>query len=90
MDYQMLDLRVFMARSLWECNVEPETQKISLDQLCVELRAGGVSEEHETEVREKLSHICALDLLDFLTYIPLFVMVHRSVVHNPLDQSRDK
>ena len=70
--------------------MDPETNKISLDQLCVDLRAGGVSFEHELEVREKLAHLDALDLLDFLTYIPLFIMIHESVVENPLDDTRVK
>ena len=77
-------------QKLWECNVDHETNKISLDQLVVDLRAGGVSFEHEMEVREKLSHLYALDLLDFLTYIPLFIMIHESVVQNPLDDTREK
>ena len=70
--------------------MDPETNTIPLDQLCVELRAGGVSLQHEREVREKLGHLSSLDLLDFMTYIPLFLMIHTSVVDNPLDDSRDK
>jgi hypothetical protein len=77
-------------QTLWECNVDKDTNTISIDQLCVELRAGGVSYEHETEVREKLGHLGSLDLLDFMTYIPLFIMIHESVMLNPLDDSRDK
>ena len=56
----------------------------------MELRAGGVSYEHECEVREELAHMDGLDLLDFLTYIPLFIMIHDSVVDNPMDTTRDK
>ncbi|XP_074652440.1 uncharacterized protein LOC141906865 isoform X4 [Tubulanus polymorphus] len=89
-DFKMLDMKMFMCRTLWECNVDHETNTIPLHQLCVELRAGGISASHELEVREKLSHLHALDLLDFLTYIPLFLMIHCSVVDNPLDDSRDK
>jgi hypothetical protein len=37
-------------QTLWECNVDENTCKISLDQLIVELRAGGVSPKHEAEV----------------------------------------
>ena len=70
--------------------MDPDTNKISIDQLCVDLRAGGVSLEHEFEVREKLSHTDAIDLLDFLTYIPLFIMIHESVVENPLSDIREK
>eukprot|EP00106_Octopus_bimaculoides_P004032 XP_014771474.1 PREDICTED: uncharacterized protein LOC106870023 [Octopus bimaculoides] len=77
-------------QTLWECNVDPDTHKISLDQLCVDLKAGGVSLSHEEEVRSKLQHLNALDLLDFLTYVPLFIMVHNSVVDNPLDSTWGK
>jgi hypothetical protein len=45
---------------------------------------------HEQEVRDKLGHLVALDLLDFLTYMPLFIMLHQSVIANPLDDTRDK
>lgn len=77
-------------QTLWECSVDAETKTLSLDDLCVELRAGGVSYEHEEHVREKLQHLRRLDLLDFLTYVPLFIMIHESVVENPLDDRRYK
>lgn len=81
---------LLLLQKLWECNVDKSINKISLDQLCIELRAGGISLKHELEVRDKLRHLRALDLLDFLTYIPLFIMIHMSVVNNPLSDSRDK
>lgn len=90
MDFKTLEMKMFKCKTLWECNVDEDSNRISLDQLCVELRAGGVSLEHELEVRDKLSHLHSLDLLDFLTYVPLFIMIHESVVNNPLDDSRSK
>ena len=90
MDYKILDLKMYMCKMLWECNVDRDLNKIPLDQLCLDLRAGGVSNENIDEVREKLSHLEALDLLDFMTYIPLFIMVHEHVVDNPLNQERNK
>ncbi|XP_060607634.1 glutamic acid-rich protein-like isoform X2 [Ruditapes philippinarum] len=90
MDFKALEMKMFKCKTLWECNVDKDTNSISIDQLCVDLRAGGVSYEHETEVREKLAHLHAIDLLDFLTYIPLFIMIHESVVRNPLDDTRNK
>lgn len=71
MDFRTLEMKTFMCKRLWECNVDKETNRISLEQLCIELRAGGISEKHEREVREKLGHLKSLDLLDFLTYVPL-------------------
>lgn len=90
MDFRTLEMKTFMCKRLWECNVDRETNRISLEQLCIELRAGGISEKHEREVREKLGHLKSLDLLDFLTYVPLFIMIHQSVVDNPLNDVRDK
>ncbi|XP_041351785.1 uncharacterized protein LOC121370547 isoform X2 [Gigantopelta aegis] len=89
-DFGILEMKTFMCKTLWECNVDEETNKIPLPQLLIDLRAGGVSFQHECEIRDKLSHLSALDLLDFLTYVPLFIMIHESVVDNPLDDSRDK
>ena len=89
-NFKMLEMKLFLCRSLWECSVDPDTNTISINQLCVELRAGGVSIKHELEVRECLKHKESLDLLDFLTYIPLFIMIHTSVVANPLDDTRIK
>lgn len=89
-DFKFLEMKLFMCKSLWECNVDPETNSIPLNQLCVELRAGGVRYEHELEVREKLKHLKELDLLTFLAYIPLFIMLHESIVDNPLDDNRTK
>ena len=74
---------------LWECNVDHDTNTIPLPQLCVELQAGGVTAKHVQEVEDKMSHLRALDLLDFLTYIPLFILIHQSVVSNPLDDTRE-
>ncbi|XP_050392115.2 uncharacterized protein LOC126810848 [Patella vulgata] len=90
MDFKTLEMKLFMCKTLWECNVDKETTTIPLEQLMIELRAGGVSFEHECQVRQKLSHLKELDLCDFLTYVPLFIMIHESVVSNPLDDSRQK
>ena len=77
-------------QTLWECSFDPATNAIPLDVLCLELRAGGVSYEHECQARRRLAHLGSLGILDFLIYIPLFVMIHESVVDNPLDDSRLK
>lgn len=88
--FGFISCNCFFSQRLWECNVDKETNRISLEQLCIELRAGGISDKHEREVREKLGHLKSLDLLDFLTYVPLFIMIHQSVVDNPLNDVRDK
>ncbi|ESO89244.1 hypothetical protein LOTGIDRAFT_229132 [Lottia gigantea] len=90
MDFQTLEMKLFLCKTLWECNVNRETNTIPIEQLIIELRAGGVSYQHECQVRKKLSHLKALDLFDFLTYVPLFIMIHESVVDNPLNDTRNK
>ncbi|XP_067855357.1 uncharacterized protein [Heptranchias perlo] len=88
MDFKALELRIYRAKQLFLCNMDPESNTISVQQFLVELKAGGISRVHEEEVRKELRHTKALDLLDFLTYLPLFVLIHNSVVSNPLDDSR--
>jgi hypothetical protein len=40
-------------------------------------------------VRHKLGALCSLDFFDFLMYVPLFVMIHETVVDDPLSVTRD-
>ncbi|XP_058842203.1 uncharacterized protein LOC131697438 [Acipenser ruthenus] len=88
MDFKSLELKLYRARQLFLCNIDSQSNSISVDQLVLELKAGGISEEHEEAVCRELKHIQSLDLLDFLTYLPLFVLIHNSVISNPLDDSR--
>lgn len=60
---------------------------ISAEQLLLELKAGGIRLEQEAAIRLELQHIPPLDLLDFLAYLPLFMLIHKSVISNPLDDS---
>ncbi|XP_064617348.1 uncharacterized protein LOC135481447 isoform X3 [Liolophura sinensis] len=89
-DFASLEMKMDLWKALWECSVDTESNTVSLDQLCVELQAGGISREHQFDVRRKLGHLTSLDLLDFLSYIPLFVIIHESVVKNPFSNRREK
>ncbi len=60
---------------------------ISAEQLLLELKAGGIHLEQEAAVRMELQRIPPLDLLDFLAHLPLFMLIHKSVISNPLDDS---
>lgn len=60
---------------------------ISAEQLLLELKAGGIRLEHEAAVRLQLQRLPPLDLLDFLAHLPLFMLIHKSVISNPLDDS---
>ncbi|RUS85989.1 hypothetical protein EGW08_006259, partial [Elysia chlorotica] len=88
MDFKTLEMKTFLCKNLWDICVEPGCKRISLDQLIVELRSGGVTRHHENQVKDKLGHLSSMDLLDFLTYSPLFVMIHQAVVDNPLTTDR--
>ncbi|KAM4748831.1 uncharacterized protein WCC33_006230 [Rhinophrynus dorsalis] len=88
MDFKALELKMYKAKQLFLCNIDSESKSISVGQLLVELKAGGISQEHEEAVQLELQHIKRLDILDFLTYLPLFVLIHNSVIFNPLDDSR--
>ncbi|XP_068133034.1 uncharacterized protein [Hyperolius riggenbachi] len=87
-DFKALELKMYKAKQLFLCNIDAESKTISVEQLLVELKAGGISREHEEAAQLQLSHIKNLDILDFLTYLPLFVLIHNSVISNPLDDSR--
>ncbi|XP_066561588.1 uncharacterized protein LOC136750424 [Amia ocellicauda] len=88
MDFKALELKLYKARQLFLCNIDSQANTISAEQLLVELKAGGIREEHEEAVRRELRHMQSLDLLDFLMYLPLFVLIHNSVISNPLDDSK--
>lgn len=62
---------------------------IEAEQLLVELKAGGIRPEHEASVRRELRNLRSLDLLDFLAHLPLFILIHNSVIANPFDDSRN-
>ncbi|XP_078272703.1 uncharacterized protein LOC144603403 [Rhinoraja longicauda] len=87
MDLNALDLKVYRAKQLFLCNLEAGASTLSVEQFLLELKAGGISREHEENVWQELRHTRELDLLDFLSYLPLFVLIHNSVISNPLDNS---
>jgi len=87
----VLVVLLWVYQRLWECCVADDEKTLSVDDLCVELRAGGVSGEHERQVRDQLGPPPRrFDLLDFLAYLPLFIMTHTSIVDHALDDTRDK
>ncbi|KAM6896130.1 uncharacterized protein PEZ65_021274 [Lycodopsis pacificus] len=96
MDFRSLEVRLFKAKQLFLFLLEEQqgdagAQRgfISAEQLLLELKAGGIHLEQEAAVRLELQHIPPLDLLDFLAYLPLFMLIHKSVIANPLDDSSD-
>lgn len=41
------------------------------------------------QARKSLAHMKEMDLLDFLAYLPLFLLVHSNIVDNPLNLERN-
>ncbi|KAI5618009.1 hypothetical protein C0J50_22598 [Silurus asotus] len=94
MDFKSLEMKLYKAKKLFLFLLEGQSEGtespqgcISAEQLLVELKAGGIREEHEEEVRRELRSLRSLDLLDFLAHLPLFILIHNSVIANPLDDS---
>lgn len=90
MDLRAIDINVHFYKKLWETCCDLDTNTISKGKLAIELKAGGISPLHEEYVTRVLAEKSDLDFLDFLTYIPLFIFIHKSVVGNPLDDSRNR
>ncbi|XP_062339275.1 uncharacterized protein LOC134037779 [Osmerus eperlanus] len=94
MDFRSLQLKLYKAKQLFLFLLEAQAEGavaqqgcISAEQLLVELKAGGIHQEHEEAIRQELQQLHSLDLLDFLAYLPMFVLIHNSVIANPLDDS---
>ncbi|KAM4523681.1 uncharacterized protein V3H82_001843 [Fundulus diaphanus] len=94
MDLRSLEVRLFKAKRLFLFLLEDQRDVsgaqqgfISGEQLLLELKAGGIHLEQEAAIRLELQRIPPLDLLDFLAYLPLFMLIHKSVISNPLDDS---
>ncbi|XP_067347127.1 uncharacterized protein [Channa argus] len=94
MDFRSLEVRLFKAKQLFLFLLDDQQRDagahegfISAEQLLLELKAGGIHLEQEAAIRLELQHIPPLDLLDFLAYLPLFMLIHKSVISNPLNDS---
>ena len=60
----------------------------TVDALAIELTSGGVSSENIQICMKKFNaeNRGYVDFLDFLTYVPLFVEIHESILKNPLSK----
>ncbi|XP_056281227.1 uncharacterized protein C6orf132 isoform X2 [Pseudoliparis swirei] len=93
MDFRSLEVRLFKVKQLFLFLLEEQEEGgaaggfISAEQLLLELKAGGIHQD--AAVRLQLQRVPPLDLLDFLAYLPLFMLIHKSVITNPLDDAGD-
>ena len=68
---------------LFECYVNEHTNTISRKDLWVGLAAGGLCRAHDA-MEDYIGDRQSFDFLDFLTYLPLFQLIHGNVIENPL------
>jgi hypothetical protein len=84
LDMISVENKLFKVKKLWDYLVNKDTKLIKVYDLLIEMRAGGVTAEHIKHASEKFSGSLFFDLLDYLVYIPLFVLMHETIVQNPL------
>lgn len=89
LDLSTVENKVFKAKHLWKVLSDARTRTIDMHDLMIEFEAGGVTAEHVQFAREKFSDKSEFDILDYLSYIPLFVYIHDRIVSNPLHQNAD-
>ncbi|XP_052249404.1 uncharacterized protein LOC127857089 isoform X2 [Dreissena polymorpha] len=93
-DYNALDIKMEKSKELFQL-LQDETQmpvgNCPADILAVELTAGGLTPEHTNYVLSKFNREGKgfADFLDFVTYVPLFVEIHRRIIQDPFNDSLD-
>lgn len=83
-DLYTIENKVFKIKNLWNYLADQYTKTIYINDIIIEFEAGGVTSGHVNYAREKFSGKTHFDLLDYLTYIPLFVHIHDRIISNPL------
>lgn len=89
LDLSTVENKVFKVKNLWNFLVDKSLRKILISDLMIEFEAGGVTSEHVEYTRRKFLQKRYFDLLDYLTYIPLFVYIHDRIIKNPLDKKKE-
>ncbi|CAL1536467.1 unnamed protein product [Lymnaea stagnalis] len=92
-NYNALDIKMEKCKELFEL-LESEHMPKGAAQaasLAVELTAGGLRPEHTRYVLNKFNRDSKgiIDFLDFVTYVPLFVEIHKRIINNPLSERFD-
>eukprot|EP00117_Sycon_ciliatum_P006804 scpid24567/ scgid10177/ len=94
MDFEALEVKMKKVKELFYllADMEHRGGVVTTGNLAIELTAGGLTPEHVSLVTNHLNREKKglVEFLDYLTYVPLFLEIHGSIVSNPLDQNRDK
>jgi len=85
MDFQSIDWKFYHGKKLFKRLVDNSNDEtMSIDCLLFEIEAGLLSRFENKQIRKELSKFSHFNLLDFLTYLPLFTYIHDHIVHQPL------
>ncbi|CAG5121405.1 unnamed protein product, partial [Candidula unifasciata] len=92
-DYNALDIKMEKCKELFgllDMDHMPQGAA-QAESLAVELTAGGLKPENTRYVLNKFNRESkgAIDFLDFVTYIPLFVEIHKRIIQDPLKADLD-
>jgi len=86
LDIESVENKVFKVKRLWNFLVDIDSKRVDLKDLMIEMRAGNVTNEHIQYAEEKFSDKPNFDILDYLTYIPLFIHIHEKIVLDPFNK----
>lgn len=86
LDVESVENKVFKVKNLWNFLVEAETKRVKVKDLMIEMKAGNVTNEHIQYAEDKFSGKLSFDILDYLTYIPLFIHIHEKIVLDPFNK----
>jgi hypothetical protein len=92
-DFNALEIKLDKAKQLFylmcdRCDNVPDGY-VTAEALSIELAAGGLSNENIQMCMKKFNRENKgyVDFLDFLTYVPLFVEIHESILSNPFSKT---
>ncbi|XP_071962209.1 uncharacterized protein [Antedon mediterranea] len=92
MDFEALDVKMQRAKELFQLLEDEDDEtypgEVTIDNLSVELQAGGLSKDNIKFVVNKFGREGngIVDFLDFLTYLPLFIDIHGNIINDPFNQ----
>ncbi|XP_066931150.1 uncharacterized protein [Clytia hemisphaerica] len=93
LDLMEVERKITFFRDMFYSNEERGSNNfINVDQLRLELAAGGLSKEQEEDVLQQIQidDSGEVSFLDYMAYIPLFISIHNNIVANALDNSRNR
>ncbi|XP_052763049.1 uncharacterized protein LOC128205452 isoform X2 [Mya arenaria] len=91
-DHNALDVKMEKSKELFRL-LQDESQlplgNCTADLLAVELTAGGLTPEHTSYVLSKFNREGRgfADFLDFVTYVPLFIEIHKRIIEDPFNET---